>query len=183
MKRRKTNLGGGTGDINPQFIHGKVVQSGVDTCTSVAFILPVARFGSTANKSVVIEVLKVFAELTLFPTETAAQLRATMSWYMSTKFHGTTDVLADEADVFAWNMETYSGAFTAAGSYAQHDDKVSCMDLTDGNGHGVLIATDSFSVQLQSALTGTTNQLRFKILYRFKAVPLAEYIGIVQSQQ
>jgi hypothetical protein len=57
------------------------------------------------------------------------------------------------------------------------------LDVTDGAGHGVLIATDSIYAQVNSANTATTNTVYFKLLYRFKEVNIIEYVGIVQSQQ
>lgn len=121
-KRRRTNYGntltGGTADVNPQFYHGKVTQSGNDTTTSTAFIVPVPRFGTTANKSVVVEILKVFSEMTLFDVVgAAAETVKTMSWYMSTKFHDDTPIYAESADVFCWDLETSFGAFTALGIF------------------------------------------------------------------
>lgn len=55
-------------------------------------------------------------------------------------------------------------------------------DLTDGAGHGILIATDQLFLQIASNSTTIANEVAFKILYRWKNVPLSEYIGIVQSQ-
>jgi len=119
MKRRRTNndLTGGTGDINPQFIHGKLTQSAADTTTSVQYVLPVARFGTSTQKSVVVEVLKVFTEFSLFPvTAAAGETQRTVSCHFSTKFHGTVAIYAEAADVFCWDMETFTGAFTIAGT-------------------------------------------------------------------
>lgn len=70
-------------------------------------------------------------------------------------------------------------------------DSVEYHDLTDGAGHGVLIATDNIFLNVQvtnaafnnvtaDAISATFN---CDILYRFKEVKLQEYIGIVQSQQ
>lgn len=56
-------------------------------------------------------------------------------------------------------------------------------DFSDGAGHGLLIATDSIFAALNSTATTLTNIADCRLLYRFKEVPLAEYIGIVQSQQ
>lgn len=61
-------------------------------------------------------------------------------------------------------------------------NRVFRKDLTDGAGHGYLVATDSIFARLSSTLTGLTNTADVRLLYRFKEVPLAEYIGIVQSQ-
>lgn len=56
-------------------------------------------------------------------------------------------------------------------------------DLTDGAGHGIIVATDNIYVTLFSAGTGVAAEVDVKIMYRFKNVALAEYIGVVQSQQ
>jgi len=56
-------------------------------------------------------------------------------------------------------------------------------DFTDGAGHGFLIGTDSIFARLSSVATGIPNVANIRLLYRWKSVPLAEYIGIVQSQQ
>lgn len=61
-------------------------------------------------------------------------------------------------------------------------NRVYRKDFSDGAGHGYLVAVDSLFVTLASALTGLTNTADLRLLYRFKEVPLAEYIGIVQSQ-
>lgn len=57
------------------------------------------------------------------------------------------------------------------------------LDLTDGAGHGYLIATDQIFVNVVSTTTSAANTVSYKIMYRWKNVGLAEYIGIVQSQQ
>lgn len=118
-KRRRTNntLTGGTKDVNPQYIHGLLRQVLADQTYSSQFVLPVARFASTANQAVVIEVLKVFTEFTLFPPAVAAQHIMTMSAYFTTQFHGLVDIQAEAADCFAWAKETYSSAFTVAGYF------------------------------------------------------------------
>lgn len=75
-------------------------------------------------------------------------------------------------------------------------------DLTDGDGHGVIIATDNVYLTFNSIgagfqIPGTGSAGSFTVddftfgpvsvfcwlLYRFKDVALTEYIGVVQSQQ
>jgi hypothetical protein len=56
------------------------------------------------------------------------------------------------------------------------------LDLTDGAGHGLLIATDNIFMTVYSTNTGVANEVGCKILYRWKNVSVEEYIGIVQSQ-
>lgn len=75
-------------------------------------------------------------------------------------------------------------------AYSVDNESPNVHDLTDGAGHGVLIATDNIYLSmtlLSASIDGgsyTSNgQARADLLYRFKDVTLTEYIGIVQSQQ
>lgn len=55
----------------------------------------------------------------------------------------------------------------------------------DGAGHGVLVATDNLylSYVVQGAVPSTPVGFIARMVYRFKEVGIAEYVGIVQSQQ
>jgi len=64
-----------------------------------------------------------------------------------------------------------------------HEAMPKVIDLTDGMGHGILVASDYFFVQVDSDGIGAVITTYFKLLYRIKNVALTEYIGIVQSQQ
>lgn len=85
--------------------------------------------------------------------------------------------------VFAWTELSVRNAFTAAGSVAQVQPVMQTVDLTDGQGHGVLIATDNIYVCGSASGYQNVQTISFKILYRLKTVSLSEYVGMVQSQQ
>ncbi len=70
-----------------------------------------------------------------------------------------------------------------SGQLTNQDPTDLVVDLTDDTGHGVLVATDNIFIQCfsSSALNPITASAR--LFYRWKNVSLAEYIGIVQSQQ
>jgi hypothetical protein len=85
--------------------------------------------------------------------------------------------------VFAYSTKTLRGAFTAAGTYAVESKEPFVYELTDGAGHGVLIATDNIYFGCITAAFAAAGTFAGKVLYRMKNVTLAEYIGIVQSQQ
>lgn len=55
--------------------------------------------------------------------------------------------------------------------------------MTDGAGHGVLVATDKIYMLTASLAATGAQEAIVKILYRLVDVGLEEYIGIVQSQQ
>ncbi len=56
------------------------------------------------------------------------------------------------------------------------------VDVTDGNGNGVLIATDSLFVTTGMLNNAVVSNSAVKILYRMVNVGITEYVGIVQSQ-
>ena len=85
--------------------------------------------------------------------------------------------------VFAWAEFSVRNAFTAGGSVAQVQDINQVIDLTDGTGHGILIATDNIYVTCSESGYAAAHPIAFKLLYRLKTVSLSEYVGMVQSQQ
>jgi len=170
--RDPLNLGGGTGDVNPQFmnINATITAGSVVTTTTP---IPIQRL-QQSGRAQVMEVLKVIFDNSLFNTleaDSAALARVT------TKNFATTAVTPNEPTCFAymnnWYKITTSGAVEFIGPYV--------LDLTDGAGHGFLVATDNIFVQTNSV--NVTGSLSVKILYRWKNVSTTEYVGIVQSQQ
>jgi len=84
---------------------------------------------------------------------------------------------------FVFNLININKKIPNQGSYGKVHKAITCTDLTDGAGHGILVATDTFQVAIQSQGYVAAQVYGFKILYRMKTVGLVEYIGIVQSQQ
>lgn len=56
------------------------------------------------------------------------------------------------------------------------------VDLTDGDGHGLLVATDQLTFFVCSLTTGVANRFVAKVWYKWRTVTIEEYVGIVQSQ-
>lgn len=77
------------------------------------------------------------------------------------------------------------------GVFSTDNESIDIHDLTDGAGHGILVATDQIFLTQQTGLTSMggstadtiTGFVQADLIYRFKEVKLQEYIGIVQSQQ
>jgi len=178
MKRTSTR------DIKPQWFNfPTITQSGADTTTSLAVSMPVARIPGAASVTV-IEILRIYAAISNLPAIAAvAESLDTETLVLSTSNNTTTDVLLNHASVIAFFLKTQRGAFTAGGTYARMGDQIMEFNLTDDNGNGVLVATDSLFLQLQSTGTGATNNAQVKMLYRFKSIGAMEFVGIVQSQQ
>lgn len=176
-------LTGGTGDVNPQLFQTPILNMiGANTFTETSIPLPQNRFFEKQGSVNVIEVLKVF-----FYTSEPDANNAAGGSVISTNIRLSTSSLPtiDQANprVFAMQEKNYRGAFTAAGSYLTVISEPTALDLTDGAGHGLIIATDNvFLGMLTTGFTAAASGFA-KILYRFKRVALAEYIGMVQSQQ
>jgi len=173
-------LTGGTGDVNPQLLSVTVVQAAVDQTTTVEIPLPIPRFTATSSTAIVMEIFRVDYHLrdgwppSLPPF---AVISASLNTRGSDTSVGGTDTFSS----MGWGT---SGVLSEAQIWVP-------MQITDvlhdGAGHGFLVATDAifFTVRSQEGAddTGRANEITFKVLYRYKRVSLAEYIGIVQSQQ
>lgn len=174
MKRSFGGLTGGTGDVNPQWLAIRVTESAADTTTTQAQSIPIQRLQDRAHKAQVMEVLKV-----VFTSNTFPEVDAGVTMFLTTRNFGTTAVATNEPSIIAFYQTavrlTTSGQYFAQAPYI--------WDVTDGAGHGLLVATDQVFFQIQSATTGVAVVGDCRILYRWKNVSIEEYVGIVQSQQ
>ncbi len=169
-------LTGGSRDVKPQLMVFAATQSAADTTTSQSQALPVLRNFSSGggSRAQIVEILRV--QITFpFPPE----VDATTSVYLSTKNFGTTNTSLAEPNVFAGARRfidiTTSGAF-----YGSSNEYI---DLTDGQGNGILVATDNIYAQVVSTSTGVANTAIIRVLYRIYSADVTEYVGIVQGQQ
>lgn len=182
-KRKSESLTGGTGDVNPQYMHGTFTQLGVDTTTSTAFNLPITRIPQ-GQRVTILEVLKIWVMNNAFgAVNSATEQSEDVSVAFSTINMGSLIASFNEPNVFAYFTRDRQSAFSALGTYAYIIDEPRMVDLTDGAGHGFLLANDQMFIQCSSAGTGLAMGTWFKMLYRFKTVGIVEYVGIVQSQQ
>lgn len=190
MKRARTSssssmLTGGTGDVNPQYMHGTVTMSAANTATTDTQGTPIVRVGpQTGGKAIIMEILKIFVDMPAVDLDNAAATNRLAQLAFSTVSFGSTATNFAEPRVFAFLQRTVRNAFTAAGTgLLDLDYSPQVADLTDGAGHGILVATDNIFVQAMTNNYNAAQTFNWKILYRFKKVDLVEYIGIVQSQQ
>lgn len=191
MPKRQATFGdqltGGTRDVNPQYLHGAVTLSAANTTTTETLGTPIVRVGpQTDGQAVIMEVLKIYADMPVADLDNAAATQRVSTLLFSTTSFGATAPAAGFAEprVFAQIQHQVRNAFTAAGTgVLDMLNDVAVYDCSDGAGHGILIATDNIFIQGSSSNFTATLTIPFKILYRFKRVSLVEYIGIVQSQQ
>lgn len=183
---RSDSLTGGTGDVNPQILNlGSMNPTTGYTEAQVS--IPVQRLRS-GNKSQVMEVL--WAEIvagsgvTLTPSVAAA---TTLGIYVTTKSFGTTEPTAAQQDgnVIISYKVAIAAAATAANLFGPLLELPKRIDCTDGNGHGILVATDYLytGVTQTGADSPITGNMSVRLGFRWKNVSLQEYVGIVQSQQ
>lgn len=187
MKRRLTNdvLTGGSKDVNPQFLaFSATVGPGLGQTTSQVN-LPQSRIGAApTNKAMVMEWLKIFVESPQVDQETFTIQVHNSYWAISTVNFGTSLVDLGTPGVIMAGQDLNRAAFNAGGSAnVHHLITPQVIDLTDGAGHGFLVATDNIFVQVDTDGFTLQATFAFRVLYRFKEVSLVEYIGIVQSQQ
>lgn len=180
-------LTGGTGDVSPQIFTLPVNQlTTVNTYRQIQVPLPVNRFAESSGKVVIIELLKVLFNM---PEADAANTAGGNSMIAACQISTSSLVAYDPNDpkVVTYSETTFRGAFTAAGTFMSIRQDPTVIDLTDGAGHGILIATDNIffaGITAGFAAAPPANPaFGAKLIYRFKRVGLQEYIGIAQSQQ
>ena len=183
MKRKNGGITGGTGDVNPQYFIVTNDQTAANAYREAVFPTPIPRVPRGNGDVTIMEVLKIFWE---FPDVTALPVaggsHVKMQQQISTR--PQTAIVPANPGVLSYKELNFFGAFTAAGSMLCVWEEPCVTDLTDGAGHGILVATDNMYFGVDTNGFGVAATLwSAKIEYRMKNVSLVEYIGIVQSQQ
>lgn len=163
-------------DINPQFFSFVVTGVINNVYSETTVPLPYPRFTTPAGRQPVIEVLKIEVE-----TNDYSYINATGHGLFTTlsTTAGSEEAFLDNPHLFFKHREYLLGA-------TAHFTSPDVYEYTDNNGKGLLLAVDNIYAGIQSAgweSSGEIPKAYFKIFYRFRNVSLAEYIGIVQSQQ
>jgi len=184
MKRgRDSSLTGGTGDVNMQWLQLPGTQITVqNNYRQVQVALPINRLGQSKGKVVIIEVIKVWFDFPAFPgaLEATGQVVQAQAQLSTTSQN---DISHSNSTVFAYGSLKFKGNAGVEGGVGTSWETPQVIDLTDGAGHGILIATDTifFGIDTDS-YPGAGVSFNCRIFYRFKQVDLTEYIGIVQTQ-
>lgn len=176
--------------MNPQWLAMTTIDP-LATYADVETPIPIQRLPDRGGRSQVMEILKVEfgfganSHLTI-----SALVDQFFNLYLTTRSFLTSEPTAAQQTgsliaKYQWSHGT-NGAGTLTNAWVMGPAGGNMLfDLTDGAGHGVLVATDSLyfgAIQTAGAspITGNTT---CRILYRWKNVGLAEYVGLVQSQQ
>lgn len=187
MKRQRGDtLTGGTGDVNPQYLSGQIVLSGINIPTESVLATPIVRVGGqTGNQTIIMELIKLWVDFPSIDLDAAVPVGRIMQFSMSTTSSGATPaiMLISNSRCLAGLAHATRSGFTAAGTgMLENKSEPAVWDFTDGAGHGILVATDSIFFQADTSNQVGLSQFEWKLMYRFKRVSLVEYIGIVQSQ-
>lgn len=204
------SLTGGTNDVNPQYFKFPLQTS--DGCPAAANTvngyaatvpLPIGSFQQTSNgRATVMEILTVYFIPHISMEVGTNSSKLYIDWVLATG----SEPDAANIPVAALRGMSLPRAIAAGhqvlwNNFNGNQENMWWMDLTDGAGHGVLVAAPTMSYAIREAQTGiagsgsvvgnnvppsnavsTITSYEVGFLYRFKEVSLSEYIGIQQSQ-
>lgn len=186
-RRKRANpyndrLTGGTGDVNPQILNMVVPNPAAHNAfQQTIFNLPVSRL---ASSFLAIEILKIWL---LHAPDTYEVGKDELRQYhlqIGTRSHAS--LAFDQPDNFFIYVHTAHLHTMAAktSDLAAVERQQYMQDYTDGAGHGIVVASDHLYVGHQTALWHAAHEpsAMIRILYRFKSIPLTEYLGVIQSQ-
>lgn len=162
-------------DTQETYTAVRAMNSDEDPPTSLNLPKPV--MGVSKNAATIIELLRVWFFSAHNSTDSSS-----LSAFLSTRPVPTTFAAhLDGAVIASFTKNVHVSAGESAETLAEETWPVE-VDLTDGAGHGVLVATDKIYLSVVSESTGNTNDVICRMLYRYKTVGITEYVGIVQSQ-
>lgn len=179
----RQGLTGGTGDVNPQWLSVAVNQITVNVIQTLEVPIPFLRSSTPRGKSWVMEILKIYVREGGPEAAVAAGENIDLqTWAITFRPEVVVRRLGNPITLLSGGRQTIH-AFTALGTYYEGTDLLKQYDLNDGAGHGVLVGADSLFFSMNTSGRVNPSFVDFKVLYRFKAVNIQEYIGIVTSQQ
>jgi len=172
-KRRAADpLTGGTRDVNPQTLGGRVTESAANTFTQQQIAVPVNRVTSSLNTAQVIEALWIEFETRVLGTIQAVADELEVQLTQTSK---TTSVNIDDVDMIA---KIHLGIVMIATTGGNAMNQVFHINLTDGAGHGPIIAVPNVFLGIEGTSLSAAQGASFRMGYRFKNVGLQEYVGL-----
>lgn len=193
MKRARTTrttkgsaeLTGGSGDVNPQTLVVSVTQSANNVPAIIGNPLPIPRLSQTNGKQLIMEFLSVdflwtgTAPTSAYELYLAITTNPTQQTSLQTLFQDPRVIAIRGISGQILTSTSAPSDYLVAFNF----DRILHQDLTDEAGHGILVATDNIYFTILTTNMTAPIYADARITYRFKEVGLAEYVGIVQSQQ
>ncbi len=179
MKRRRNNNNNGRVDVFPNYLTGSIVQTTAEAFTTVRVNTPIPRIQTTRSgqKATVMELLWVEV---LFPSIVMGTITANYTLQMVIGIVPAIILPFNNPRVFV-EKRLDMHIFAASGGGLTEMPLRYNMESSDG--HGFLLAAESFHVSLFTAGTAIVNTGEWRMYYRFIDIPLSEFIGLVQSTQ
>lgn len=137
---------------------------------------PKPVIGTSTNKATILEFLKVW----FYSAHNSTQNSALHIFLSTRSILGGFTANLDSAVLASVTKLVHQTSGAAEGIMDQNWPVE--IDLTDGAGHGILVASDKVFLTVDSESTGDTNNVIARIAFRYKTVGITEYVGIVQSQ-
>ncbi len=185
-RARGGSVTGGTGDIKPQLMTLSAGLAGaVADYVTDRVSLPVPRFGTMKTKATIVELLWVDWYMAYEDFSDTTNLNWGFLSTTTLRTDGETSTSATLRDdildprTFALAIQTRNLTTSGSSSLTMPVR----INLTDMNGNGILIATDSLTVTGGNVGGTAVGSYSCKVAYRMVNVGVAEYVGIVQSQQ
>ncbi len=177
---------GGTGDIKPQILTLSVEAGAIQDYRVNQIRLPTIRFGSRQGRATITEILKVWFWPALedaldSATTNMCSIATTNLNRVSAEAVTLTTLAADLLDTHIIASVAFVNTISTNGGMSMTFPYT--VDLTDSNGNGVLVATDTLFIVGANAGGATAGSFVAKVLYRLVDVGVQEYVGILQAQQ
>lgn len=169
MSRRKTL------DAFPNYLSGSVLMSAANTATNSRVSTPIPRLATSGARPTIMEILWIDIEFTA--TDVIADGDAVELTFSTGATPSATQRIDDGSVIARLALDNN---FVTSGMVLMR--MPFRLDLQSKDGYGQLLASDSFNVRAESAGQAAAVNFRWRMYYRFVQVPMAEYIGIVQSQ-
>lgn len=176
-QRGDGSLTGGLGDVNCAFLSTSITQTSNDGTISSTIQTPVTVVAGRGSSDIM-EILKVYFYFDTVPINSSS---SRIDVYLSTKNFVTTEPTLRQGDALVFASGQLKAIESTAAGVTTWELPI-INDLTDGAGHGFLVATSNIYAQIVSASTSTTNTCRIKILYRLKKVQESQLMTLLLSQ-
>jgi len=182
-KRRRNNNNNGRTDVFPNFLTGSVAHINAETFASVQVNTPIPRIQTTRSgqKATVMELLWIEV---LFPQIEISSALANLTIQFIIGIVPTIILAFNNPRVFAEvRLDTHLATEGTSGKAMGITTQPFIYNMQSMDGHGFLLAAESFHVSLFSNVAGLLNKGEWRMYYRFIDIPLSEFIGLVQSTQ
>jgi len=175
---------GGTGDVKPQYLTATTpIPSAGSNYGIIEILVPRLVLGGV-NTATVMEILRVDFYLAIRDLSDTNTLHV---GFLTTRASRATDetvslasLARDAADSLNFGFTLWEKELTIEGGLT--NIMPNSVVTNDGNGNGILIATDKLFFIAGSFSNAVASESTVKILYRMVNVGITEYVGIVASQ-